>query len=51
MFYAELYRKWVELLQEEATDLEIVITESPRHNWGVRGISGDELSLSYKVEV
>jgi 4-oxalocrotonate tautomerase family enzyme len=32
-------------------DLEITITETPRHNWGIRGVPGDELGLSYKVRV
>ena len=32
-------------------DLEITITETPRHNWGFRGQPGDELGLPYKVEV
>jgi phenylpyruvate tautomerase PptA (4-oxalocrotonate tautomerase family) len=32
-------------------DLEIVILESPRENWGIRGMSGDELALSYRVDV
>jgi phenylpyruvate tautomerase PptA (4-oxalocrotonate tautomerase family) len=49
-FYAELYRKWAEVLHEDVADLEIVIAESPRHNWGIRGVPGDELTLSYKVE-
>ncbi len=31
-------------------DLEIVILESPKANWGIRGMIGDELQLSYKVE-
>jgi len=31
-------------------DLEITITETPRHNWGIRGLPGDELVLNYKVE-
>lgn len=31
-------------------DLEIVILESPKANWGIRGIVGDELQLGYKVE-
>jgi len=31
-------------------DLEIVILESPRANWGIRGMVGDELQLNYKVE-
>jgi phenylpyruvate tautomerase PptA (4-oxalocrotonate tautomerase family) len=32
-------------------DLEITITETPRVNWGIRGVPADELGLSYKVEV
>ena len=32
-------------------DLEITITETPRHNWGFRGMPGDEIELNYKVEV
>lgn len=31
-------------------DVEITIHESPRENWGIRGKSGDELTLSYNVE-
>ena len=32
-------------------DLEITITETPKHNWGIRGVPGDELALNYKVHV
>lgn len=32
-------------------DLELTIFETPKHNWGFRGLPGDEVSLSYKVEV
>jgi hypothetical protein len=32
-------------------DLEITIFETPKHNWGIRGVPGDELNLNYKVEV
>jgi Tautomerase enzyme len=32
-------------------DLEITISETPRHNWGIRGLPGDELGLTYKVNV
>lgn len=34
-----------------AQDIEITIFETPKENWGIRGIPGDELSLGYKVEV
>jgi phenylpyruvate tautomerase PptA (4-oxalocrotonate tautomerase family) len=33
----------------EARDLEITITETPRHDWGIRGQPGDELALGYSV--
>ena len=32
-------------------DLEVVIVESPPENWGIRGRSGDELVLAYRVDV
>lgn len=32
-------------------DLEICILESPPHNWGFRGMHGDEIQLDYKVAV
>lgn len=34
-----------------AADLEITITETPKHNWGFRGQPGDEIGLDYKVEI
>lgn len=32
-------------------DLEMTIFETPKHNWGFRGLPGDEHVLPYKVEV
>ncbi|QMS92328.1 tautomerase family protein [Nostoc edaphicum CCNP1411] len=32
-------------------DIEITIFETPKHNWGIRGLPGDELNLNYKIEV
>jgi phenylpyruvate tautomerase PptA (4-oxalocrotonate tautomerase family) len=32
-------------------DIEITITETPRENWMIRGVPGDELPLPYTVEV
>lgn len=32
-------------------DVEVVILESARENWGIRGQHGDELTLSYRVDV
>lgn len=31
--------------------VEITLFETPRHHWGIRGKCGDELALSYKVDV
>lgn len=42
-------------LQEQAgigvQDIEITIFETPKENWGIRGLPGDELSLNYSVNV
>ena len=32
-------------------NIEITIFETPRENWGIRGMCGDELTLNYKVDV
>lgn len=32
-------------------DIEITITETLKHNWGIRGTTGDELNLNYQVQV
>ncbi|MGC1307866.1 MAG: tautomerase family protein [Phormidesmis sp.] len=32
-------------------DIEIVMFELPKHNWGIRGIPGDELVLDYQTDV
>ena len=54
----ESKKRFVRLLFERCSalgvaenDLEITIFETPKHNWGIRGVPGDELDLSYKVEV
>jgi len=31
--------------------VEITLSETPRHNWAIRGAAGDELDLDYRVEV
>ncbi len=38
-------------LQLASQDLEVTIFETPRHNWGIRGLPGDELELTYRVAV
>jgi len=32
-------------------DIEVTITETPKHNWGIRGLPGDEVGLNYKIDV
>jgi phenylpyruvate tautomerase PptA (4-oxalocrotonate tautomerase family) len=46
-----LYQKLNEVLAIAANDIEIILYEIPPHNWGVRGMPGDELQLEYQVKV
>ncbi len=50
-----LYRLLFERLNDKLgiapLDIEIILIETPSHNWGIRGVAGDELTLSYKVNV
>ena len=32
-------------------DIEITLFETPKYQWGIRGMCGDELSLNYNVNV
>ncbi len=34
-----------------AQDLEITLFETPKANWGIRGSTGDQLALNYRVSV
>jgi phenylpyruvate tautomerase PptA (4-oxalocrotonate tautomerase family) len=51
----ELIRNLIKNLHEifkiPIDDIEITIFETPKSNWGIRGITGDELNLNYKIEV
>lgn len=49
-FYGRLFRDFEQHLGITPVDLEITLVETPRHDWGIRGQPGDELSLSYQVE-
>ena len=46
-----LYERICEQIGLAETDLEICILESPPHNWGFRGMTGDEIKLSYTINV
>ena len=51
----KLIRRLFEGIKKELNimpnDIEITIFETPKHNWGIRGLPGDELSLNYDVKV
>ena len=46
-----LFERIQHTLNIRPEDIEVTITETPKHNWGFRGQTGDEISLNYKVEV
>ncbi len=50
-FYKLLFKRFEEVLDIKPIDLEVTLTETPKHNWGIRGQPGDELGLGYVVEV
>ena len=46
-----LFARIGEAFELAPNDLEVTITETPRHNWGFRGLPGDEIGLNYRVDV
>ena len=46
-----LFERIGERCDRRPNEIEITITETPRHNWGFRGLPGDEIGLPYKVDV
>jgi phenylpyruvate tautomerase PptA (4-oxalocrotonate tautomerase family) len=46
-----LFAKCEAELNISPTDLEIIIFELPKTNWGFRGLPGDEHQLNYRIEV
>ena len=46
-----LFSKVSDALDIDVNDIEIIIIESPACNWGFRGMCGDEIKLSYDVNV
>ncbi len=49
--YALLFERCETQIGIAPVELEITLTETPRHNWGIRGAPGDVLGLEYKVAV
>ncbi|WP_226002789.1 tautomerase family protein [Paenibacillus sp. BJ-4] len=46
-----LFQRITDHLGIAPQDLEITIFETPKQNWGIRGVPGDELQLNYKVNI
>jgi phenylpyruvate tautomerase PptA (4-oxalocrotonate tautomerase family) len=46
-----LFERFAAVLGIGPQDVEITIFETPMHNWGFRGLPGDEHALNYKVNV
>lgn len=48
-FFQLLLSGFKNVLQIDAIDIEVTLIETPRHDWLIRGLPGDELTLNYKV--
>ncbi|MDH6669970.1 phenylpyruvate tautomerase PptA (4-oxalocrotonate tautomerase family) [Paenibacillus sp. LBL] len=46
-----LFERIQHALHISSRDVEITIFETPQHNWGIRGLPGDELTLGYQVNI
>lgn len=46
-----LFERACKQAQRLPHEVEITISETPKHNWGFRGVPGDELALGYKIDV
>lgn len=51
LLVAALFRQVCGAFDLAVDDLEIVILDSPQEAWGIRGVSGDELTLTYPVSI
>ena len=46
-----LFERVCEQADRKRNEVEVSISEAPKHNWGFRGHPGDEVQLPYNVEV
>jgi phenylpyruvate tautomerase PptA (4-oxalocrotonate tautomerase family) len=46
-----LFERFAAVLGIGPQDVEVTIFETPMHNWGFRGLPGDEHALNYKLKV
>ena len=49
--YKLIFERFESQLDISSNEVEITLTETPPHNWGIRSKSGDELVLDYNVHV
>ena len=49
--YRLIFESFERELEIAPNDIEITLTETPLHNWGIRGKPADELVLNYKIQV
>lgn len=47
----QIYRRVTAATGIEPRDLDIIITQQPRHAWGLMGEPGDEIRLTYQVAI
>lgn len=46
-----IFARFATALAIQPVDVEITIREQPAHCWGFRGMTGDEASLGYRIDV
>ena len=50
-FIRLIYKRFQEQLNISGNDIELTIFETPKNNWGIRGLPADELLLNYRVNL
>lgn len=48
---SQIIRRVHEATGIERRDIDVIITQQPRHAWGLMGENGDEKNLTYRVQV
>jgi phenylpyruvate tautomerase PptA (4-oxalocrotonate tautomerase family) len=46
-----IFARFASELAIQPVDVEVTIREQPAHCWGFRGLTGDEASLPYRIDV
>lgn len=47
----EIYERVPAATGIQPRDIDVIISEQPKHAWGLMGEPGDEIRLTYKVEI